>query len=486
MPNTIAYLMLMVWPITCIILFHRMPLERAIIWSILGGYLILPPVAEFDLPLVPSMNKHSIASLSAFAICVFVMGRRVGLIPRPPIARLLLAVFVLGVVPTVLTNRDPIIFSSVQNAAPIDFTSFALPGLSLRDTLSVMIGQILVLLPFLLARQFLGTERGLRELVVGFALGGLIYSIPAVMEILLGPVLNIYIYGFFQHDFSQMIRDGGYRPIVFLQHGLWLAFLILTTLVAAAALARNSRDRARMHWTMATVYLALVLNACKSLASITYGLVLAPLVLFLGKRTQIAVALLMATVAVTYPMLRNGGAIPTDAIVERVAAFNPDRAQSLEFRFHNEEVLLERAHERPAFGWGGWGRNLVLDPVSGAQLTVPDGEWIITFGTFGWVGYIGQMGLLAIPLLLLRLQGNRQSDADLSPLVATVAVILSITMIDMLLNATLTNLTWMCSGAILGYYERLRYPVEFEPAPANRRPAPIIGAPPPKGKRSVL
>ena len=35
-----------------------------------------------------------------------------------------------------------------------------------------------------------------------------------------------------------MIREGGFRPIVFLQHGLWLALFVCTSLMAAIALAR--------------------------------------------------------------------------------------------------------------------------------------------------------------------------------------------------------------------------------------------------------
>ena len=36
----------------------------------------------------------------------------------------------------------------------------------------------------------------------------------------------------------------------------------------------------------------------------------------------------------------------------------PDRARSLALRFNNEALLLERALEKPTFGWGGFGRNL--------------------------------------------------------------------------------------------------------------------------------
>ena len=71
MPNAIAYLMLLIWPAVCLVLFRTQSVERAIVWSILGGYLLLPPLAEFNLPLVPAMDKVSIPNLSVLAILMF-------------------------------------------------------------------------------------------------------------------------------------------------------------------------------------------------------------------------------------------------------------------------------------------------------------------------------------------------------------------------------------------------------------------------------
>jgi hypothetical protein len=80
------------------------------------------------------------------------------------------------------------------------------------------------------------------------------------------------------------------------------------------------------------------------------------------------------------------------------------------------------------------------------------------FGTFGWVGYIAEMGMLAFPLLLLGWRMRNLRNDQISPYVAPIVVILAATMFDMLLNATLIPLTWMCAGAILGYGEQLNKP----------------------------
>lgn len=455
MGNSLAYLMLVAWPIICLVLFRTQKVERALIWSILGGYLFLPPITEFNLPLVPSMDKVSIPNLSVLLILLFAMGKKVHFFPSSRTALWLVAGLILSAIPTVLTNGDPIIFEILRDADPIVFYIDQLPGQSVRDIGSVLIAQVLTLVPFLLARQFLATEDGLREILLALMVGALIYSVPSLIEIRLSPQMNVWVYGFFQHSFEQTIRAGGYRPIVFLPHGLWLAIFVCSGLLAAAALVRPTALKDRWKIVSLLAYLFVLLILCKSLASFAYGLLLTPLVLFAPARYQIRLAMLFGVIAVTYPMLRNFQLIPLDAILAQVEAFNAERAQSLGYRFNNEEQLLARAAEKPLFGWGGWGRSLIRDLETGEILSIPDGRWIIVFGTFGWLGYICEFGLLALPLAFMWRYIRRSGDVALSPYVAPLCIILAMTMVDMLLNATLTPLTWLIAGAILGYAERL-------------------------------
>ncbi|WP_397543997.1 hypothetical protein [Roseovarius salis] len=452
MPNTLAYLMLMAWPVVCLILFRRLCLERAIIWSLLGGYLLLPPRAEFDFPLVPDFDKTSIPSLCALAFCLLIARRSLPVWPDSRVMRVLLFLFVAGAVPTVLTNSDPIVFGA-ESVGPVSQQSGRLPGLRVIDVLSVISGKIITIIPFLLGRAFLSSDRGLRELLLALAVGGLAYSLPALVEVRLSPQLNTWIYGFFQHNFAQMMREEGFRPLVFLPHALWLAFFLMTAAVSSAVLARCSDGVMRGRFLAATVYLLFVLVLCKSLAPMLYAMTLVPLLLFSGPRLQVRLAVLFAFVAVLYPVLRDHDLVPLEAILGWADAINPDRAQSLGFRFENEEQLLERAEEKRLFGWGGWGRNLVRDPGTGEIVSIPDGEWIIAFGTYGWVGYASLMGLLAGPVVIL---WRRMAPNAVSRHVAALALILAITMVDMLINAILTPYTWLIAGALLGYCERDR------------------------------
>lgn len=443
MPNSLAFIALMLWPLVVVMLFRRMPMERAFIWSILGGYLLLPPVAAIDLPAVPALDKMSIPALSAWLVVTRMLGVPVPLLPKSRLARILLGVFVLAPFGTILTNPEPIL------AGP----GYVLPGLRLYDALSIIAFQGFVILTFALSRSLLATPAALREILVALVIAGLGYSLPMLLEVRLSPQLNVWIYGFFQHSFEQMVRQGGYRPIVFLQHALWVAFFAMTALLAAVSLTRSAvGDKGRM--MLVSVYLFAVLVLCKSIGSLVYGVVLAPVVLFLGQRWMLRLAVAMAVLALAYPILRAGGLIPAAEMVELAARYSAERAHSLNYRFTNEAMLLEHAFRKPWFGWGGYERNLLHDLVDGHVYTIADGRWVIVLGIFGWFGYVGEFGLLALPLFLVWREG-RAAGALLAAPVGALAVIHGVNMIDMLPNATLTPLTWMIAGALLGHAEIL-------------------------------
>jgi hypothetical protein len=68
----------------------------------------------------------------------------------------------------------------------------------------------------------------------------------------------------------------------------------------------------------------------------------------------------------------------------------------------SEVAVLDRALERLTFGWGGYARPFIHDPVTGKNLTVIDGFWAILIGSRGLVGYVAIFGLLLLPVWRLR------------------------------------------------------------------------------------
>lgn len=456
MPNALAYAALVLWPVVSLVLFRRLPVGRAIIASLLVAYLFLPPPpTQFDFPLLPALNKETTPSVVAFLLCLILYRGTLDIIPKSPVIRALLVLYVISPLLTVLTNPEPVFYGT-----------FGLPGLRLREAVGMIVLQAILILPFLLARSYLRTDADLRDLLLALLIGGLAYSVPMLLEVRLSPQINIWVYGYFQHDFSQMMRFGGFRPIVFLYHGLWVAFFTLTALMASVALMRGENGRQVVAFGVAAIYLVGVLILCKSIASLIYALALVPLILLCGQRMQLHAALLLALIALAYPAAKGLDLVPRDALVQVAADVDPDRAASLQFRFNNETILLDRASQKPLFGWGMWGRNHMLDETSGEIRTVTDGRWIILIGVFGWLGFLAEFGLLAVPIILMWYRHQGQT-APISPYVGPVCLILAINIIDLIPNATITPLTWLFAGAILGYAE-LHVPQMLRPVPAFR------------------
>ena len=443
-PNAFAYLMIAIWPFVTWALWRRLDAGRALIWTVLAGYLALPPLTALNLPLVPDLDKVSIPNLTALFCAVFLLKDKISFLPESVIGKILILLYVLSPFATVMTNSDPLVFERAT-----------IQGLRLYDSIAAVANQAIALIPFFLARRYLGSPDGIRAILVALIAAGLVYSVPMWIESQLSPQLNVWIYGFFQHDFFQTIRQGGYRPVVFLQHGLWVAFFALMCLLSAAIILRSAAPEGQPKALMILGYLFVMVIVSKSAGPLIYALGAVPLILFVPARMQIAVAATLACIVMIYPLLRGAHLVPLDDIMNFANGLSPERAASLQFRIDNEELLLARGQERPVFGWGGYGRSFIHDPFDGKIINIADGAWIIVLGIYGWIGYLAEFGLTALPLFLLGREMFLQSKAALSPYVAGLALILAANMVDLLPNATHIPFTWLISGALLGEVERL-------------------------------
>jgi hypothetical protein len=443
MPNMLAYGALLLWPVVTVVLFHKLPVGRALIASLLVGYMFLPPPpAGFDFPLMPALTKDNIPALVAFIMCLVLYRPQMTILPASLLARILLAAFILSPLFTVLTNLEPIPTGVV-----------VLPALRLREAVGMMVGQAILITPFLMARNFLIRPEDHRDLLFALFLGCLIYSPLMLLEVRLAPQLNIWIYGYFQHVFAQMIRGDGFRPIVFMQHGLWVAFFATTAILAGVALARGTPGRERVGFLAGALYLLVVLILCKSLAALIYALAFAPLVMFLGTRMQIRIAMLLGALALAYPIAKGAHLVPDDQVLSLASSISTERADSLQFRFDQEEILLDHAYEKPLFGWGLWGRHHIYDAVTGYPLTITDGRWVVLIGMLGWVGFLAEFGLLVLPSLLLWWRSHGDHGPP-SPWLGPMMLMLAVNIFDLIPNATITPLTWLMAGAVLGQAER--------------------------------
>lgn len=439
MAGWFAYAALLAWPMVAVVLFRTMPRAEALIWTILGGYLLLPVATHLDAPLLPPLDKSTGPALAALAILALYApgdGPR-GWLPESPVARVLVVAFL----------AVPLITAGL-NAAPVLMGGRQLQGMTWYDGASLSLEHLMAVVPLLLGRRYLASAEAHRAMLVAFALGGLAYALPILIEIRLSPQLHAWIYGFFPHAFDQQIRSGGFRPVVFLGHGILVAGFVAAALVAALALWRGTEGSRRQAWIALAGGLAVLLVLCKTLGALVLGLAGGVLVALGGHGMVRLAALCMAITVLAYPALRASGTMPVSSIVAMVEQIRPERAQSLQFRLDNEDILLDRAALRPAFGWGGWDRNRVFD-AWGNDITTTDGRWIITLGRFGWTGYLAEFGLLTLGLILLAGPLGRSMPFASGAL----AVVLAINLVDLVPNASLTPLSWLIAGALLGAAE---------------------------------
>ena len=440
-----GYIVVFGWPVAAAMFFSRYHRAFAISLTLVGGYLLLPVLPRVDLPLLPTLDKDSIPAFAAVVLALAGVGTalknrsggksRARLIPREKFLLLLLIILLLCGFGTAYLNGDTLRFGPRQ-----------LPGLTLYDGLSTALTVGVMIVPFLLGYAYLSRPEDHRTVLIVLVIFGVLYSMLALYEIRMSPQLNRTFYGFFPHSWVQHKRGGSWRPIVFLKHGLYVGIYLAMATLAALALLRQSNDEWRNKAKWMAVLIGCTLLFSSNLGAMLIVVILAPVLFFLSPKMQLLLAALIAALVLTYPMARGAGLVPTSVVISLVEKIDTERADSLQFRLDNEDVLLAKATQRPVFGWGGWTRSRVFDE-RGRHTTITDGYWVIIFGEGGWVRYLAEMGLLCFPIIIL---GLRHSQYDVGPYTTGLVIVLVANLVDLIPNAGISPVTWMIAGAIWG------------------------------------
>jgi hypothetical protein len=290
--------------------------------------------------------------------------------------------------------------------------------------------------------------------------------------------LHHEIYGFHQHTFSQTKRMGGFRPMVFLQHGLAVGMWMTSASMVGVWLwqcgtIKQIKGIPMIVWVGAQ-FVTTVL--CKSTGGLIF--LLAGLgVLYSIKWTKTPFLLLIVIAAApAYMIIRTtsisrhvdevnesigtphatGEPLGEGIIALATRMFGEERAQSLEVRVRSENMLAAKALQQPYFGWGRWNRNRVKDK-SGKDAAPTDGLWVIAMGVAGLVGLTAFTTAILLPPLLVwwRCPLKMWDHPGLAPAVA-MAVLLSLYMMDNILNAMPDPVFTMALGGLAGIAPSIR------------------------------
>lgn len=430
----LVYLVMFGWIPFIFYLFNRFPARQAVIIGFILAWLFLPQ-KEFPLPGLPDYTKMS-------ATCYGIL-----------IATIIYDVNRFRSFKLSWVDLPMLIFCWCPLASSLS------NGLGIYDGLSTVLTQSVIWgVPYFLGRIYLNSLAGLKQLATGIFLGGLVYIPLCLFEIKMSPQLHRLVYGFSPFNFGQTVRYGGYRPSIFMQHGLEVGMWMMAASLIGVWFWKSGVIRQvygmPMVWLVASLVGTFVL--VKSTGAY-FLLFLGILVMVMAWqfRTSILVLLFIAGIAIYLGQNTLTETYITDQIVASVSGIVPEeRIQSLEFRFNNEEILTDKARRQITFGWGGWGRNRVYKYNWEGKLvdvSITDSLWIITFGQNGLVGLISVFTAFFLPAIafIRRYPAAYWSNPQIAP-AAAITVIIILYTIDTLFNAMINPIFILACGGVAG------------------------------------
>lgn len=430
----LVYLVMFGWIPIILYFFTRFPARQAVILGFIVAWLFLPQ-KEFSLPGLPDYTKMSATCFGILlATIIFDIGR------------FRLFKFSWLDLPMLVWCLCPLA-SSISN------------DLGIYDGLSSVLSQSVIWgIPYFLGRLYLNSLIGLRQLAIAIFLGGLVYVPLCLFEIKMSPQLHRIVYGFSPYSFAQTVRYGGYRPSVFMQHGLEVGmWMMAATLIGIWLWKSKVIKQLRgipIIWPIAALLVTFIL--IKSTGAY-FLLLIGIAVMLCAWQFRTSVILIFTIALINFYLVQNAltETYVTDQLVSSLEQVVPqERIKSLEFRFNNEELLTDRARKRINFGWGGWGRSRIYEYDWEGKLidvSITDSLWVITFGQYGLVGLSSLFLTFFLPAInfIRRYPAALWFDPRISSAAAIVVVMILYT-IDSLFNGLINPIFILACGGIAG------------------------------------
>lgn len=420
-------------PLTIFFFLNLKPHHAAII-SVIGGTLFLP-MAGYNFQGLPPFTKNTVIAIG------LILGGQISGHRRAADFR-----WCRYDVPMLIWCLCPLASSLSNNLGWYDGLSGIWGNISLWG------------IPYMAGRVYIDNTDKLRDLCIAIVIGGILYLPLCLYEIRMSPQLSNMIYDFFPHTFLMHKRYGGFRPIVFMQHGLMVALWMAATTTAAFWLWRSGELKYIKGVPLSFFTLALILTTilCKSVNGwVALGLGCGGYFIFRLFMSPIPFRLLHLLVPF-YILLRISGGISGGEIENfTTGILAEDRIESMSIRLVQEDLFVEKTLQRPLLGWGMIGRAWPRDEESGKRtIEMIDALWLITFSTRGYIGLFSLIVMMLVgPWLILRFIKKQKIGITFDqagPVLLGLIVILF--MIDCLMNGMLNPVYILVSGALLGWY----------------------------------
>jgi hypothetical protein len=371
------------------------------------------------------------------------------------------------------------------------FLAAVFNGLGIYDGASNLLDMLFIwALPYFVGRIYFGDAKGLNILGSVVFIGGLVYIPFCFVEMAMSPQMHRWTYGFHQHSILQSMRAGGFRPMVYMEHGLMVAMWMVSASMMGIWL-RNAGVLPGMFkeipfvdkylqkipfWMLLTGQLVTTVLMKSTGALILFIIGLGAL--FVSNRIKSAFLIwFLLCIPPAYIISRSTGWWNGENLSSFVAEkFSEERAQSLQFRFDNETILVDKALEGTFFGWGGWNRSRVFDE-DGRDISVTDGLWIITLGTKGIFGLVLLNIVILQPvILLLYRSAPAQWNTKEYAAISAMCMLLLLYMIDNLLNGMISPIFMLFNGGICGLLAKgIPEQVDYEMTENSFAEEPVAG-----------
>jgi hypothetical protein len=445
------------WIPAILLIFTLLPPRRAVITAFIVGWLFLP-VYGYTLQGLPEYNKQNATCVGILLAAVLFDGARLfGFRPR------------LIDVPMVLWCFVPLVSNTLGERGPYE-------GLSTTVQHVFMYG-----IPYFIGRLYLTDLAAMREMAVSLCIAGAVYAVLCLYEVRMSPQLHRMIYGFFQHpDFDMSRRGGGWRPTVFLQHGLAVGLFMCTSALVAVWLwmSKSVRTVGAVPMSLVAIFLVAVAVLCKSTGAAVLMVIGVGTLWFTAKmKMSFAIRALIA-LPVGYMVLRTVGGWDGGLLVEMARLLSDERAGSLYWRLDSETRCWELVRSSPLFGFGFF-KFAGLRFEGSTTAVTPDGMWLIALvanGLFGLTVFYASQ-LLPVISFARKLRPVHWKHPAVAP-AAGIAVIVTLYAIDNLFNAMTNPIFIVCAGGLVSTAaampnaRRIRPPVQSQPQHMPRPAAP--------------
>ena len=310
---------------------------------------------------------------------------------------------------------------------------------------------------FWIGRRYFRNTDAVYRLIRALIICGLIYTPLCLLELRISPQLHRIVYGFHPHSFLQQIRYGGYRPMVFMNHGIVVAFWMFMTFISAYWLWRDKvllRMRGISLGLIALI-LFIITITCKTASVWTYLLLFLLFFHIWKKKSSARFVRFTIALVLVYILIRNSNILSNDMILSTLSnIFDEDRIYSLSWRLRQEVLFGQRTLERPLFGWGGYRRGWPVNVETGEfLLPMVDSQLVIISNTYG---YVSMTAFLAVFIIgpWISVKKIKQTDNQMEQTVIVfLSTILVFFLIDCTLNAMDLPLLYSLSGILMNYAE---------------------------------